>query len=459
MNCFDRHIFSTLACWGTLVAATLVAGCDANPLVWKIPNMTTLSPRLQSIFQNTKTVCFGRFMVDVPEATHVAWGEADVPLNLWVIKDRAGDIKNRVSEKETHLKSEIRFPRTQGLTLYFETVVGALPGMRHIVSQRDAGSDNLLRINSYFAMGNDLVAMEALPMANDKTGTIEELNDMARRLRPRAEAEVPTEPGTCIEDAFLAEAPGAKPEDINEHIRIGFRLKEFPDVHLSIFAGPANSMDWSLDQQLQITEERARKAGRPAPYQTLTIFRRSKRELPDWKTGFELLTRTPDEEGSHAHHDFWMKVTGTVNDPLRPFMDIDFKTGVGENAAGAVKPSLTDEEAIALWDKLTGSIRVRPTSKRTSQAATPKTPLGNLQVSGRTCPQTGWWECDDPLPLAQPSSGVWLEEGQRMPMARVWLRPSWWQQWKGERPVGQRAAMWRLAAYDAPPAAATPKKG
>jgi hypothetical protein len=227
-----------------------------------------------------------------------------------------------------------------------------------------------------------LVGLTALPLTRQKQETIAELNDMARRLRSRAETEQPTEQGVCIENGFLVDAPNANLEQAIEHIQLGFRLKEFPDVHLSIHLLPFTEMKWSLDKQLEITEERARKAGGPAPYEGLKIFRRSKREIHDWKTGFEILTRTPDEEGVHAYHDFWMKFTGAPNDPLRPFADIQFQTGVGENSAGAVKPSLTDEEAIALWDKLTSSIRIRPTSgAKTSQSQLPNVSLGALHVT------------------------------------------------------------------------------
>ncbi|NML14922.1 T6SS immunity protein Tli4 family protein [Azohydromonas caseinilytica] len=457
MNLFTRLLVTMRLPTMLLAATAVLTACHAHPVSQEKANMVNLSPSLQPLFEKTKTVCFGRFMIDLPEQTRVVWGDVAVPLSVWVEKGQADEISNRVAEVEAHLKSEIRFPRTENLTLYFETISGAVPGMRHIISQRDAGSDGLLRINSFFAMSNNLVGMQALPLANDKDGTIDEINDMARRLRPRHETEVPTEPGTCIENAFLAEAPGTKPEDVNEHIRVGFRLKEFPDVHLSIYIGPANEMRWSLEQQLDISVERARKAGRPEPFRMLTVFRRAKREINEWKTGFEYLTRTPNEDKSYAHHDFWMKFTGTPGNPLQPYADIDFKTGVGENSAGAVKPSLSDEEAIALWDKLTGSIRIRPTGNaKTSQTAPVKAPLGERHVTGHRCPQAGWWECDDELNLAQPK-GLWLNEGDLVPMALVWAQPTLWQQFRGERPRGKVPAVWRLAAYEAPPDTAPAK--
>jgi starvation-inducible outer membrane lipoprotein len=53
------------------LAAFLIAmgsclnACDRMPQSLRMPNMTLLSPRLQPLFQQTKTVFFGRFVVEV----------------------------------------------------------------------------------------------------------------------------------------------------------------------------------------------------------------------------------------------------------------------------------------------------------------------------------------------------------------------------------------------------------
>ncbi len=65
-----------------LVASSLLAGCEPHPSTCKKANMTALSPRLQPLFEKTKTVCFGRFLIDVREITRVVWGTTDVPLGV-----------------------------------------------------------------------------------------------------------------------------------------------------------------------------------------------------------------------------------------------------------------------------------------------------------------------------------------------------------------------------------------
>lgn len=114
--------------------------------------MTPLSPRLQSLFKKTETVCFGRFMIEVPVATEVIWGDTDVPLGVWVEKGGAKELNGRIAEVEAHLKSEPRYPLTKGLSLYLETIENSVLGISHVVSQQTFDGSGLLRINSFFRL-------------------------------------------------------------------------------------------------------------------------------------------------------------------------------------------------------------------------------------------------------------------------------------------------------------------
>lgn len=65
---------------------------------------------------------------------------------------------------------------------------------------------------------------------------------MARHLPPRAEDNLPSEPGTSVEDAFLVDSPNTRLAEVIEHIQVGFRFEELPDVHLSIHLLPCSEM-------------------------------------------------------------------------------------------------------------------------------------------------------------------------------------------------------------------------
>jgi hypothetical protein len=83
----------------------------------------------------------------------------------------------------------------------------------------------------------------------------------------------------------------------------------------------------------------------------------------------------------------------------------------------------------------------------------PRLPLGELAATGRTCPQTGWWEHDEPGPKGD-SRRQHIRAGDRMPHVVRTGEPSIWQKLKGERPSFRTATVWKLVSYDDAPSLA-----
>jgi hypothetical protein len=311
-----------------------------------------------------------------------------------------------------------------------------------------------LKINGYYRLGNDGVVIDARPLKENKDRATATIKSIARRLRQRAELDVPTEPGNCIENAFLPDSPDDEKDHPGELLSIGFRLKEFPDAHLSINVGPSNPHNPegdSLEAQWKRIKEGPMTPEEKKALTSTKFFHETPRQIHDWKTGYEVLTRSPDEKGSHSHHDFQIKFTGVPHDPSKPYADIQFQTGVADNAAGATKASLTDEEALAVWDKITSTIRVRPTSAAPAKTAgansPPRFPLGELAATGRTCPQTGWWQASESGNM-EDGGRQHIKAGDRMPHVVSQGEPSVWQKLKGERPSYRTATVWKLVSYE-----------
>jgi hypothetical protein len=448
--------FTQRLCFALSAAAVLLlAACDPTPKQWKSPNMTALTPRLKPLFDKTRTLCFGRFMIDVPASATVAWGGADVPLGINIYPDGVNEVKTLAQKFITELNSEKAINHDDvPLLLSVEDI--AQPEGKIVTGYEDFQSINGLKINGYFRLNNDGLIIDARPLREDRDGTIADIKSIARRLRKRTENEIPIEPGNCIEYAFLPDKPNPSEEDLMEHIRIGFRLKEFPDAHLSIYVAPSNphnpegdslKAQWKRIKESPSTPEEKQALAR------IKYFRESERQIHDWKTGYEVLVRNPDEEGVHSYHDFQIKFTGVPHDPYKPYADIQFQTGVANNTAGATKASLTDEEAIAVWDKITSSIRVRPTGNAVKTAGAdsgPRLPLGELAATGRTCPQTGWWIPSEPGE-GKATQRQHIKAGDRMPHVVSIGEPSLWQKLKGEQPSYRTATVWKLVDYgDAP---------
>ena len=446
-----------------LVAATTLplAACDHNPRQWKTPNMTALTPRLQPLFEKTKTVCFGRFIIDVPASATVVWGNTIVPLTVSIYPNGIDEVKALAKKFIDELKSE------KAIYLKNIPLLISVDDMHQPEGQVVTGYDGfeaigMLKIKGYFRLNNDGVVINSRPLMEDQDRATTLISSIARRLRQRAENEVPTEPGNCIENAFLPDSSDDEKNHPGELISIGFRLNEFPDAHFSIQTHPSNPHDpesTSLKRQWKRIKEDPTTPEEQKLLANIKYFRESPRQIHDWETGYEVLVRNPDEEGVHSYHDFEVRFTGVPHDPFKPYVDVQFQTGVADNAAGATKASLTNDEAIAIWDKITGTIRVRPTSSLPVKSAGmnphPQIPLGELAATGRNCPQTGWWEADE-SGATEGDRRRHFNSGERMPHVVSLGEPSIWQKLKGERPSYRTATVWKLVAYGEPP---TNKKG
>ncbi|MTV53871.1 T6SS immunity protein Tli4 family protein [Pseudoduganella buxea] len=353
-----------------LVTTSLVlSGCEHERSL-NAPDMSTLAPRLQVSFEKMKSVCFGRFLVDVPASAAVVWGHASMELGVDFYPAGANQVmdmakafsENLKNTHAIHLDNIPIFLAEEEITQPPGTIISGLEGFDAI---------NGLKIEGYFRWGGEGLVISARPLREDRADTIAEMKSIVRRLRRRDENEVPREAGNCLEYAFLADKSMTGNKTPIEHVRIGFRLKEFPDTHLSIYIGPSNphySEGNSLEWQLARLEERQRAEDPNHPLLQTKYFRRGERKIHQWLNGWEAVSRSPDRDGFHGTHEFVMHVRGVPKDVYKPYANIQMQTGIKGNTAGAIKPTLTDEEAVAVWDRITSSIRVRPTSSAPSNA-------------------------------------------------------------------------------------------
>lgn len=419
-------------------------------------NNEPTTARLQHLLEKKKTVCFGRFLIDVPEQATVVWGRSEVPLGVVVIPGKASEVQQRAAAAEAKTRSKTRVLRDEGKPLYERTEKGPLNGQLTVVSQQEPGSFGMLRLTSYYAVGNDLVSIEALPVEEDAPSSLKLIGAMAERSRPLGQ-ELPHDPGQCVETVFIADpAGGAEGDAAWQWIQLGFRFPELPDTSFSVELRPATGdPKEALDLQLKGRDE----DGRSDPlYQRQTILRRGEHSAGEFP-GFENLTRWPDEPGmSHPYHEFEFISPGVKSNVLKPLFDIQMHTGVAGNAAGARPHMLSDAEAVELWDRLLGSIRVRTNNGNPTAASGPHA-QGNLPgdaalfaATGRACPRRGWWQCADEGEV-QGGRHQFFNEGDRMPHVVLLGKPTAWQKLRGEQPQHRLATVWQYVGDQKPGAA------
>src|SRR5438067_679757 len=70
-----------------------------------VPTQTEMSPRLKKLFTRTKAVCFGRYVLDVPEEAQLILGYQEMPAKIITHENAAGKEKDLVEafRKKTFL--------------------------------------------------------------------------------------------------------------------------------------------------------------------------------------------------------------------------------------------------------------------------------------------------------------------------------------------------------------------
>lgn len=186
---------------------------------------------------------------------------------------------------------------------------------------------------------------------------VRELNEMALLFVSRRGHDVPAGPGICIENGFIKDAG----RSMYEMVTLGVRLPKLGDVHFSLAATNKDILVASdaLEPRLKQAENIAKEQGLSAWYSRIKILRKGPRWIDRW-AGFEVLGRKPAQETEDEPHEFAFLSQGEPNNPLRPVLDLSMDSGVVGNRTGGIKPSVTDAEAVAIWDRLTSSIRLRP---------------------------------------------------------------------------------------------------
>lgn len=404
--------------------------------------MTTLSSRLEPLFERTRTVCFGRFLIQVPSTAVVVYGPAEVETPIRYFEGQSDKVAEHLSarlaeiENERQLLLKTDIPR---LPLFGKVIDGVKAGQKIVFGSKDRVG---YAVHSFIPVGKDLFVqyIDSIPPDEEIASTF---NAIASQLRPRAQDEIPAEPGSCIEGGFIPL------EKEYERATVGIRLQEFPDVHISVDVHK-NQESLADRSSPSLLREQAKQAaegdGLGAVFARAKILRQGALQLEGWK-GEEMALVTPAYKDDKAVHEFRFHSAGAVRDSLQPEIDIRLDSGVKDNRKANVNPSITDEEALALWDKLISTIRVRrPSDATPTTAATRRTPLGSVARTGEICPQTGWWECTESKSTDRSAKRL-LRAGEPVPHAQLDSKSGLWQRFFGER-KRHMPAVWKLVGFD-----------
>lgn len=318
-----------------------------------MPTQTEMSPRLKKLFAKTKAACFGRYVLDVPEEAQFILGYQEMPAKIITHENATGKEKDLVEafRKET-LKED---PEAEFATLIAGPVPNSLV-QRYFASPylKSVGGEGII---SFVPAGNHVFEFGwGSGREESADQIIRESADIARNLRARDNAEVPKGPGACIDLGFIAETTGK----FQEIFSAGVYFPSLPDLSFSVMSNKNASTDGPNGVGIIERHEAAmRDQGVVFPADAeLARLRIGKHIVNGWN-GEEVLLRHNGKDGVIIHEFMW-EVIGKTGDLRHPAsVDINLDTGVAANTKYATKGSLTDDEAVALWDKLLSSLRFR----------------------------------------------------------------------------------------------------
>jgi hypothetical protein len=384
--------------------------------------------------QQMKTACIGRFLVDLPASMEHSYGQVFLD-GLWIS-----------GQEETKEAFEAR-------VLARQAAIDA--------EQNSLGQKNMERLEDYenngfkgkiFTFGRSItkglehgkpmewksVKLEAYVHSQGKSfnfrtdgydpalaGDLRKLMDKLRLLAPN---EIPAAAGFCFGLGMFVEP---LPADLTEGVVLFAGFPDHPDLAmaLSVRAGTEPDKEGRLERDTRVDAEL------PAWQRPLmSKLRKGKRNINGIE-GDEVAEKWTELNFVHTFGFNW-EVSGTKDNVFLPFMHLEMSTGHPVNAGARPVISFLGEEAlIQLWDRISSSIRVRPTMA--PPPAKPEAPpgprLGVITSAGDICPGTGWWQCRDGEQGASVAGGrrQLLKQGQRMPQALLLQRQTLWHKLRG----------------------------
>lgn len=391
--------------------------------------------------ENMKTICVGRFLVDVPVQAQISLSDEMIDgFAIESMEETETDFRHRVMAREADIAAHGRDANPKGPGGMVEARDLQIPNMVGRIFVH--GLTRSYRMDGEQRINDEWVSIEAHAHLRDLSFTLSmkfanESDSRAAvallaRLRLRADDEIPAEAGFCVWRAIFEEP---LPVHKTEHVVMHLGIPGHSDLGLSFAMLPGRG-DRGQGLLARVAETDA--ASSPDEMLRVTKLRSGKRDI-NGLPGEEVLERVRELNFTTGYGFMW-EVRGIEDDLLRPFLLLQMETGTNLRPGGPpIGTTLHEDAVLALWDRISSSIRPRSSSPPPSHATRtePPTPkLGTLIRAGEVCPQSGWWRCDEGGPGVDIQGGPvhYIRKGERMRQALLLPQQTMWQKWRGVQP-------------------------
>jgi hypothetical protein len=301
----------------------------------------------------SKTVCIGRTLVDIPVPLVASYGMTY--FSGWHIRtmiESEETFQRRLQERIQALTIEkngyggrsLEFSRDPGGEWTGKIIQFNRKSLRSVDKGVESFED-IVRIEGY--LNAEGVSFEIAGGVNFERDLIK-LEHIIARMKVRGESEIPTESGFCFYRGIIA---GNENSSMSEGITVFAGYPNSNDVAVVIDSTAAAKAPDTLLQRIAASTIRKEF---PSSFKNLRI---GARQISEHK-GEEVLTRVIEDDGRSNHNFVWESIPGK-KDIYRPQITMELSTGFNNEEARNKTP-FTDREAIALWDRITTSLRNRP---------------------------------------------------------------------------------------------------
>ena len=330
--------------------AVAAAATVALAAAWLWPHNMQPSQKdrqtMQTFTEHMTTHCVGRLLIDAPAGANPGEGSYGFQIaEIKPVQKSPQPVEDRLRRLDRELAEREIIQRTQK-DAYGDPIAPAklyqpAANVRSIWYIADPSAEVMdgyvLRPDGTFVFNTN---------AYDQHD-IQEFNDFLLQIEPalsvRENSTIPTTPGFCINDGFIA----MKPEK-RESASLAWDLPGHPDVRFSL--GTQSNDDEVPEGHLDRESETVAQLG--ALMNSVKTLRKRRFEFlgmpaQEWSVEFT----------DQPQFDFRIEIPGEPNDKAKPFITLSMVVG---NALTKIKPSLTTGEAIALWDAVIQTLRPRP---------------------------------------------------------------------------------------------------
>jgi Tle cognate immunity protein 4 C-terminal domain/Tle cognate immunity protein 4 N-terminal domain len=366
------------------IAASLCAmliSCKPTPTMNE-----TESKTMSELTQNMQTYCIGRYLVDVPTAFKVGTSQA-VGYKRNVVIDSLGKMsKAQFDARMKLIETEYAAKRHRKGWKYLYEMITVSPEVKifHRLEDDNENTQRSRAIEGYrwsngftikmvteasdVNMVSGEIAKITLENENDVPQKIARITELLSKVQGREANVVPKEPGFCFEDGFLpGKAGDGKELEVDEELRAAFfENKQLPDVGFVFETSTEFTQETTLLQGKDLNKLLAVK--------NATVLRKGSVSLVGTSDTEEWLVHGDTDNGNLVNgkqpRGHYFKILGNpkVSSPLTPRVELVMRTGRAVRAdessmSTTFESSLSDAQALALWDAVSRSIRLREGQK------------------------------------------------------------------------------------------------